>query len=238
MTKPFWIVNTTIKNITRVLCHVDDTQLNRVPNHGPLILVANHINFLEVPIMFTHLQPRPVTGFAKVETWNNPAMGALFDLWGAIPLKRGVADTVAFKRGLEVLEEGKILAVAPEGTRSGNGMLQKGHPGVVMLALRSGAPLLPVIYYGSERFRRNFTRLRRTDFHIIVGQQFSLNVQDAVLSKGLRQQITDEIMYQLAALLPISYRGYYSNLSAATEDFLKFPPGVKSNLNRVPDYYN
>jgi 1-acyl-sn-glycerol-3-phosphate acyltransferase len=103
-----------------------------------LILVANHINFLEVPIMFTHLQPRPVTGFAKVETWNNPAMGALFDLWGAIPLKRGSADTVAFKRGLEVLEAGKILAVAPEGTRSGNGMLQKGHPGVVMLALRSG----------------------------------------------------------------------------------------------------
>jgi hypothetical protein len=63
-------------------------------------------------------------------------------------------------------------------------------------------------------------------------------VQDAVLSKGLRQQITDEIMYQLAALLPIPYRGYYSNLSVATEDYLKFPPGVKSNLNQVHDYYN
>ena len=188
--------------------------------------------------MFTRLQPRPVTGFAKAETWNNPAMGALFNLWGAIPLKRGEADVVAIRRGLEVLEDGKILAVAPEGTRSGNGHLQKGHPGVVMLALRSGAPLLPVIYYGGEGFRRNVTRLRRTDFHIIVGQQFALNVQDSVLSREVRQQITDEIMYQLAALLPIPYRGYYSDLGAATEKYLKFPPGVNSNLNRSPNLYN
>ena len=238
MTRSFWIVNTTIKNITRLICQVDDTQLQRVPTRGPLILVANHINFLEVPIMFTHLQPRPVTGFAKAETWNNPAMGALFNLWGAIPLKRGEADVAAIRRGLEVLGDGKILAVAPEGTRSGNGQLQKGHPGVVMLALRSGAPLLPVIYYGGEGFGRNLTRLRRTDFHIIVGQQFSLNVQGAVLSREARQQITDEIMYQLAALLPIPYRGYYSDLSAATEKYLKFPPGAKSNLNRLPNLYN
>jgi len=238
LTKSFWLVNTTIKNITRIICQVDDTQLQRVPPCGPLILVANHINFLEVPIMFTHLQPRPVTGFAKAETWNNPAMGALFNLWGAIPLKRGEADMVAIRRGLEVLGDGKILAVAPEGTRSGNGQLQKGHPGVVMLASRSGAPLLPVIYYGGEGFRRNLTRLRRTDFHIIVGQQFSLNVQNAVLSREVRQQITDEIMYQLAALLPIPYRGYYSDLSEATEKYLKFPLGSKSNFNRLTNLYN
>jgi 1-acyl-sn-glycerol-3-phosphate acyltransferase len=238
LTKSFWLVNSTIKNITRIICQVDDTQLQRVPTRGPLILVANHINFLEVPILFTHLQPRPVTGFAKAETWNNPAMSALFNLWGAIPLKRGEPDMVAMRRGLEVLGDGKILAVAPEGTRSGNGQLQKGHPGVVMLALRSGAPLLPLIYYGGEGFRRNVTRLRRTDFHIIVGQQFSLNVQDAVLSREVRQQITDEIMYQLAALLPTPYRGYYSDLNTATEKYLKFPPGAKSNLNRMLNLYN
>ncbi|OGO63481.1 MAG: hypothetical protein A2Z45_04650 [Chloroflexi bacterium RBG_19FT_COMBO_55_16] len=238
MSKSFWIVNTAIKNITRLICQVDDTQLQRVPRRGPLILVANHINFLEVPILFTHLQPRPVTGFAKIETWNNPAMGALFNLWGAIPIKRGEADMAAIRRGLAVLGDGKILAVAPEGTRSGNGQLQKGHPGVVTLAMRSGAPLLPVIYYGGEGFRRNLTHLRRTDFHIIVGKQFTLNVRDAVLSREVRQQITDEIMYQLAALLPISYRGYYSDLSAATEEYLKFSSGARSNLNRLPNLYN
>jgi 1-acyl-sn-glycerol-3-phosphate acyltransferase len=98
--------------------------------------------------VYTHLQPRPITGFAKIETWDNPAMGRLFDLWQAIPLQRGRADIEALRRGLEALAEGKILAVAPEGTRSGHGQLQPAHAGVVMLALHSGAPLLPLAFYG------------------------------------------------------------------------------------------
>ena len=77
--------------------------------------------------MFTHLQPRKVTAFAKAETWDNPFMGYLFDLWGAIPIQRGEADTTAFRMALKALQEGKILAITPEGTRSGNGQLAHGH---------------------------------------------------------------------------------------------------------------
>ena len=89
------VVNTTIKGLTRAICRVDDSQLVHVPERGPLIIVANHVNFLEVPLLFTHLQPRPVTGFAKAETWDNPAMALLFNLWGAIPLERGEADKLS-----------------------------------------------------------------------------------------------------------------------------------------------
>jgi 1-acyl-sn-glycerol-3-phosphate acyltransferase len=148
MSLTFRVVNLTIKGLARLLCRVDDAQLARVPREGPLILVTNHINFLDVPVVYTHLQPRPITGFAKIETWDNPAMGRLFDLWQAIPLQRGRADIEALRRGLEALAEGKILAVAPEGTRSGHGQLQPAHAGVVMLALHSGAPLLPLAFYG------------------------------------------------------------------------------------------
>jgi 1-acyl-sn-glycerol-3-phosphate acyltransferase len=159
-------------------------------------------------------------------------MGFLFDLFGAIPLWRGEVDMTAIRRGLAVLEAGHILAVAPEGTRSGHGRLQRGHPGVVMLALRSGAPLLPLVYYGGESFGRNVTRLQRTDFHIVAGNLFCLSVGGKV-SREARQQMPDEIMYQLAALLPPAYRGYYSNLAAATETYLRFPPSSESNLRRA-----
>jgi len=232
MTVTQTVVRTSIKRVTRILCRVDDAQLAKVPAHGPLVLVANHINFLEVPLLYSHLHPRRLTGFAKIETWNNPAMAFLFDLFGAIPLRRGEADVAAIRRGLEVLKAGHILAVAPEGTRSGHGRLQRGHPGVVMLALRSGAPLLPMVYYGGERFGRNLTRLRRTDFHIVVGNPFYLNAAGKV-TREMRQQMTDEIMCQIAALLPPDYRGTYSDLSAATETYLRFPASSESNLRRA-----
>jgi len=222
MTLTFRVVNTTIKSLTHVLCRIDDSQLSMVPRHGPLILVANHINFLEVPVVFTHLQPRPVTGFVKSETWDNRAMAYLFNLWGGIPLRRGEADMAAYHLALEALMKGKIVAVAPEGTRSGNGQLQRGSPGIVTLALRSGAPVLPMVYYGSERFRRNIVRLRRTDFWIRVGRPFYLHSSDAKAIRQIRQVITDEIMYQLAALLPAPYRGVYANLDAATQNYLRF----------------
>jgi 1-acyl-sn-glycerol-3-phosphate acyltransferase len=223
-------VNATIKGLTRLLCDVHDDQLRRVPPRGPLILVANHVNFLEVPLVYTHLQPRPVIGFAKAETWDNPAMALLFDLWEAIPLRRGEADVEAIRRGLRALAAGRILAVAPEGTRSGDGVLQRGNPGVVTLALRSRAPILPMGYYGSEQLRRNLSQIRRTEFRIAVGNAFYVDPNRAHMTHALRQQITDEIMYQLAALLPPAYRGAYADLDRASEIHLRFPSPSSSNL--------
>lgn len=224
MTLTFRAVNAALKNLTRVVCRVDDAQLALVPGEGPLILVANHINFLEVPVVYTRLQPRPVTGFAKSETWDNRALAYLFDLWGGIPLRRGEADVAAYHLALNALESGKILAVAPEGTRSGSGQLQRGQPGIVTLALRSGAPLLPMVYFGSERFHSNILRLRRTDFQIRVGRPFLVHLPDGTALRQVRQTIADEIMYQLAVLLPPAYRGVYSNLKMASQNYLRFLP--------------
>ena len=222
-----------IHRLTRILCRIDDSQLARVPHKGPLILVPNHINFLDVPVLYTHLRPRPLTTLAKIETWHNPVLGYLFTRGGAIPVRRGEADVDALREGLHALEKGDILAIAPEGTRSNDGRLKRGKPGVVLMALHSGAPLLPVVFYGPEAFRRNIRRLRRTDFHIIVGQPFRLEPGAGRVTHGARQEMTDEIMYQLAALLPPAYRGYYSDLSAATERYLRFPEGSRSNLLAV-----
>ena len=233
VTLPYRVVTSTLRGLTGILCRVNDAQLAKVPDQGPLILVINHVNFLEAPVVFPRLEPRPVTGFAKAETWDNPTLRLLADLWKAIPLQRGEADMAAIRRALAALDAGYILIVAPEGTRSGHGRLQRGHPGVAFLALRSGAPMLPVVYHGGELFWRNLHRLRRTDFHILVGQPFHLNAEGVKVTRRVRQQMTDEIMYQVAALLPPAYRGAYSDLSAATETYLRFPAGGGSNLHRA-----
>ncbi len=216
------IVNPLIKSLTHVFCRINDMQLSQVPEHGPLILVANHINFLEVPVVYTHLQPRLLAFFAKSETWDNLAMAFLFNLWGGIPLRRGEADVGAYHQALKALMTGKIVAVAPEGTRSGHGRLQRGHAGIVTLALHSSAPLLPLVYYGGEQYCSNLVHLRRTDFHIRVGRPFYLQTGDVKVTRQVRQAITDGIMYQLAALLPAPYRGVYADLEAATQDYLRF----------------
>lgn len=223
------VMNGVIWRLARILCCVDDAQLARVPQQGPLILVTNHVNFLDAPLLYTHLQPRPVTAFAKIETWHNPLLGLLFTIGGAIPLRRGEADVGALRRGLAELKAGHIVAVAPEGTRSGDGRLRQGKPGVVTLALHSGAPLLPVAFYGGEAFKQNLARLRRTGFHIVVGRPFHLIRSPAswetpgfLRASAVRQQMADEIMYQLATLLPPEYRGYYADLGRATTEYLQF----------------
>lgn len=229
----FVVVTRTIKWLTRLLCRIDDAQLARVPQEGPLIIVTNHVNFLEVPILYTHLLPRRITGWAKAETWHNPLKHALADLWEAIPIRRGEPDMKAIRKALDVLEAGGIVVIAPEGTRSGHGRLQRGRAGAVLLALRSGAPILPVVFYGGEEFWRNLARLRRTDFHIVVGTPFHVNAGGAPVTREMRQQMIDEVMYQMAALLPPRYRGLYADLGAATQRHLRFPSGATSNLSRA-----
>ena len=234
MTLTYRVVTSSIKSLTRLLCRIDDAQLARVPERGPLIIAVNHVNFLEVPIFYTHLHPRPLTGFVKAENLEHPFFGPLLlGLWGGIPIRRDEADMAAFRQALAALEEGRILAMAPEGTRSGDGHLQQGRPGIALLALRSGAPVLPIVCHGGESFWDNLPRLRRTDFHIVVGQPFHLDAGGVKVTRQVRQQIADEVMYQIAALLPPPYRGVYSDLAAATETYLRFLPGAESNLRRV-----
>lgn len=222
MTFTYRIVNAVFKRILRILCRVDDSQWRKIPETGPLLLVVNHVNFIEAPMMITHLIPRPLTGFVKAENWDKPVSRWLFEMWNAIPLHRGEADLTAVRAGLAALADGQILAVAPEGTRTGDGRLRQGHPGIVTMALKGKAPILPAAYFGHEVFWQNMRRLRRTDFRLRVGRPFMLEMGDGRVTKQIRQQMVDEIMYQIARLLPPENRGYYADLDAATESYIRF----------------
>jgi len=201
-------------------CRVDDRELERVPAKGPLLLVCNHVNFLEIPLVLSHLQPRRVTGLAKVETWNSPVMGVLFNLWGAIPVRRGEGDVGAIRRVLEALDAGMIVAIAPEGTRSGDGCLRRAKPGIGLLAAHSSAPILPVAYYGHEGIWSNLRRLHRTDFHIRVGPLLRVR-GNGKWTADRRQAVADEVMCRIAELLPEKYRGAYAQAASSRSEYLE-----------------
>jgi len=201
-----------VDGLVRLLCRVEGAErLDSIPSHGPLILVTNHINLLEIPVLRKYLRSRRVVGLAKAEAWKNPLLRRLFDMWEAIPIHRGENDIAALRRALAVLKDGRILGLAPEGTRSRTGRLQQGKTGAVTIALRSGAPLLPLVFWGGERLRDSVRRLRRTPFHFNVGRPFRILTEGIRVTSEIRQEIADEIMIQLALLLPEAYRGAYAN---------------------------
>jgi 1-acyl-sn-glycerol-3-phosphate acyltransferase len=216
-----WFMNMVIRLGTLILCRIDKQDFPKVPRKGPLILVTNHISSLEVPLLFVHLQPRRMIGLAKIETWNNKFMGWLFDLWDAIPVRRGEVDLEAIRSCLKVLKAGDILAIAPEGTRSNHGRLLCAQPGVVLIALRMGAPILPVAHWGGEDFKENLRKLKRTDFHVRVGKPFFLDPGNGKMTSELRQEMADEIMGQIAVLMPAKYHGEYAG-KAGEEKFIRW----------------
>jgi 1-acyl-sn-glycerol-3-phosphate acyltransferase len=216
-----WFMNNAIRLGTDILCRIDKQDFDKVPANGPLIVVTNHIGSLEVPLMFVHLQPRKMIGLAKIETWDKKFMGWLFDLWDAIPVRRGEADLDAIRACLDVLKAGNILAIAPEGTRSYHGRLLRGQPGMVMIALRSGAPFLPIAHWGGEDFGANLKKLKRTPFHVRVGRQFTVDTNGERVTSEIRQEIADEIMCQIAALMPEEYHGEYAGCKSQPK-YLKF----------------
>jgi 1-acyl-sn-glycerol-3-phosphate acyltransferase len=198
-----------VKFGTQILCRIDAPDIHKVPERGPLIVIANHTGQLEVAVFFGILQPRRITGWAKMEAWDNPFLNWLFNLWGVIPIKRGEGDTSALRKAITALDDGMIFGIAPEGTRNITGKLQQAHPGAVMLAIHSGAAILPAAHWGGENFLKNLPRFKRTDFHIRVGKPFHLKLEGIKVTREIRQQIADEMMIRIAELLPPAYQGFY-----------------------------
>jgi len=222
MTLAYRLVTALLKAITSLICRIDDTQVAKIPMHGPIIVAVNHVNILDIPIIYTRLLPRPLTAFIKVEAWENPIEHGLLTVWGGIPLHRGQADFIAFRQGLEMLKKDYLVAMAPEGTRNGNGQLLKAQPGVVLLALRSGVPVLPVVYYGHEQVWKKLLRFQRPTFQIAVGRPFYIDTHGQRISSQTLRNIVDEVMYQLAILMPAKYRGVYSDIGKMSQEYLRF----------------
>jgi 1-acyl-sn-glycerol-3-phosphate acyltransferase len=129
--------------------------LEHVPRSGPLIIAGNHSSNADPPIVAVFLTPalgRPIHWMAKAEALEWPLAGWLMRQNGAFGIRRGAADTEAFRLAKRVLDDGRVLGAFPEGTRSHDGTMQRAKDGVTLLALRTGAPILPIGLGGTHRF--------------------------------------------------------------------------------------
>jgi 1-acyl-sn-glycerol-3-phosphate acyltransferase len=121
-----------------------------VPATGPVLLVANHSSLLDPPLI-AGVTPRPVSFMAKAELFEVPLLGPLIRRVNAHPLRREGADAGALRVALRLLREGRALLVFPEGTRGEEGTLGPPKSGAGMLAVTSGAPVVPVYVQGAGR---------------------------------------------------------------------------------------
>ncbi|MCK5586726.1 1-acyl-sn-glycerol-3-phosphate acyltransferase [Candidatus Bipolaricaulota bacterium] len=195
--------------VTRILFRVDAQGLEKIPIEGPFILATNHVTAFEIPPLRMLLHSCGARTFVKAEAWDNKFMGWLLDQWESIPIKRGEFDMAALRTSLQVLKDGGMLGIMPEGTRSGDGKLGRGNAGITVIALKSGAPILPMAFWGVEKAKVNVKRFRRTDFHFRVGDPFNLERPTGKLTRQDRQRMADDVMRHLAELLPSEYRGVY-----------------------------
>ena len=213
---------TLFRGLSDAVFRVHAEALAGVPARGPLIIMMNHINILEIPLIYSRLQPRPVHGLVLADHWKNPLIAWGLNACGSIPIQRGEGNLASINKALDVLSAGEIILIMPEGTRSGDGRLQHARPGVVLLALKSKAPVLPIVTHGWEKYKDNLKKLRRTEFYITLGRPFTLQARHDAVDNLVRRKMLDEMMYQLAALLPPENRGVYASLPEATHKYLEF----------------
>jgi 1-acyl-sn-glycerol-3-phosphate acyltransferase len=196
--------------------------LENVPAQGPAILMINHIAFVD-PIVVMHVLPRNIVPLAKIEVYDYPLIGIFPRLWGVIPVRREEVDRRAVQRVLEVLGSGEIVLVAPEGTRAPQ--LSQGKEGIAYLAARAGVPIIPVAIEGTQGFpavRFISPAWRNPGAWIQFGKPFRFRSEYKRPEREQLRQMTDEAMYILAAMLPASRRGYYSDLSSSTRDTIQW----------------
>ena len=136
--------------LMRALFGLEARGVEHVPAEGPVLFVANHASLLDPPAV-GGCAPRQLYFLAKEQLFRIPLFGALIRAVNARPVKRGGADPVALRAALRVLEEGGALLIFPEGSRGPEGVLRPPRPGAAMLAVMTGAPVVPVYVRGTGR---------------------------------------------------------------------------------------
>jgi len=183
-----------------------------IPAKGPVIVVANHLHWLDPPLLGIVVK-RKLVFMAKEELFKSWFMRYVMRSYGAFPVRRGGVDRKALRDAEHVLEQGLALAIFPEGRRSENAQLVVAYSGAALLAVRSGAPVLPVAIAGTEILE--WSTLRRFPRYIPyvevnIGKPFFLSNVDGKLTGEELNALTNSIMVRLAELLPLKYKGNYT----------------------------
>lgn len=219
--------STAMRLVMRVITRLEVTGLERVPPEGPLIVVSNHVHFSDPPLLGATL-PRKIIFMAKEEAFKTPILGWIVSAYEAFPVRRGEPDRKAIRKAISVLQSGKALGIFPEGTRSKSGVLGPAHPGAALIALRTGAPVLPVAITGTDRFLNWPGVVQRRSVRVTIGKPFRLVAEAGSLSREQLISHTNELMRRIAALLSPDKRGTYGELLDQVPDEQALVPDKQS----------
>jgi 1-acyl-sn-glycerol-3-phosphate acyltransferase len=190
--------------------------IDEIPRQGPVIVAANHASNLDAVVIGAWLIPKIGRRFqwlGKKELFDWPVVGYVAAHGGVHPVDRSTADIEAYRLAKRILDEGHVLFIFPEGTRSPDGALGMGRDGVASLALRTGAPIVPVAIAGSDRVWPRGQKLPHPGGRVTVrvGSPFRLTDElPPTLDKhDAKTRATELIMRKIAALLPERQRGVY-----------------------------
>ena len=160
------------------------------PAEGGVLLCSNHIDNLDPPVVGINA-PRPVYFMAKEELFNVPVLGKILPDLNAFPVKRGMSDREALRKGLGILKEGNVLGLFPEGTRSKTGQLGKGLAGAGFFALRSESHVVPCAIIGPYKA---FSKLK-----VVYGKP--IDMKELRERKASAEETTELIMSEIGKLI-------------------------------------
>lgn len=198
----YWTVRRATAPLHRGWLDVTHEDRDNVPAGGPVVLAANHLSFLDSVLLMYSL-PRRVSFLGKAEYLEMPVARRLFPAAGMIPVDRDGRDVGrSLTRAADRLAAGEVVGVFPEGTRSRDGRLHRGHPGVAHLALRTGAVIVPVGITGTEAaLPPGAHRPRRCPITIRFGAPIDPGRwTTARPTRTTKQALTEEVMDAIAAL--------------------------------------
>ena len=201
-----------IRFVFNLIAEVRIIDQENVPAHGAFVIATNHIGIIDIA-MFHYVFDRFDMFIPVAEKWEKSAwIRWLGKQLNFIFVDRYNPDLKAMRKMIGLMEAGNALVIAPEGTRSRNGGLIEGKPGVAFLAAKSGFPVIPVSITGTEDkvIFGNLKRLRKSHITLTAGLPFTLSPLPPKERDATLKKYTDEIMCQIAAILPERYRGVYA----------------------------
>ena len=180
---------------------------------GDVIVAANHLGRLDTAALLCVMDREDIIMPVAEKYKNHPLYGAIGRAANAIWLNRFEADYSALREILARMEQGGMLVIAPEGTRSKTEALQEAKVGVAFLASKSGYPVMPVAVIGTEdrAILENLKRFRRSKIIVRGGDPFTIELPQGKGREQAMRAATDEIMCRIAVMLPEKYRGVYSD---------------------------
>jgi 1-acyl-sn-glycerol-3-phosphate acyltransferase len=199
----YWTVWIIVRASARLLFRLRVSGQNHIPRTGGVLIAANHASYLDIPILGCAL-PRQASFIGRLDLFSG-IVGTILRYLGWIPIRRERVDRKAFDEAVRRLKAGHVVVIYPEGSRSPNGRLQPGKPGIGMIAAATGCPVVPALLEGPyEALPPGASWIRVRPIKVIFGQpiDFSavLEPENEDTKKVIYQQMSEEIMDRIAAL--------------------------------------